>query len=64
MSGKKKATSVRISLETYDRINKLKAPKQALDGFIGQLLDLWEKQKQEAGPTGVNQGATGFVTFT
>ena len=60
MRGKKtEAKTVRISSETLDRLNKLKAPKQAYDGFIMQLLDLWEENLKKAGPAGGNQGAEG-----
>ncbi len=55
-SKKAKPKSVRISPETFDRLTKLKAPKQAYDGFIMQLLDLWEeklkKEEKEPGPAG------------
>jgi len=51
MRGKKaKTKSVRIAPETFDRLTKLKAPKQVYDGFIGQLLDLWEEKLNEGKP--------------
>ena len=60
MRGKKAdAKTVRVSPETLDRLNKLKAPKQAYDGFISQLLDLWEENLKKLGPAGGNQGAKG-----
>lgn len=51
MRGEKaKTKSVRLSPETWDRLTKLKAPKQAYDGFVGQLLDLWEERLKEEKP--------------
>jgi hypothetical protein len=62
MSGKEeKPKSVRIRPETFERLTKLKAPRQIYDGFIGQLLDLWEekslKEEKKKGPAGGNQCA-------
>ncbi|GAJ02379.1 unnamed protein product [marine sediment metagenome] len=49
-SKKAKTKSVGISPETFDRLTKLKAPKQVYDGFITQLLDLWEEKHGEKQP--------------
>lgn len=51
MCGKKvKPKSIRVSAEVFDRLTKLKAPKQVYDGFIMQLLDLWEEKLKEEKP--------------
>lgn len=49
-SKKAKTTTVRVSSESLDRLTKLKAPKQVYDGFITQLLDLWEEKHGEKKP--------------
>jgi len=50
----KPKASDRISPETTDKL-----AKQVYDGFIGQLLDLWEENLRRAGSAGGNQGAKG-----
>ena len=46
-SKKAKTKSIRVNVEVFDRINKLRAPKQVYDGFIMQLLDLWEEKLKQ-----------------
>lgn len=41
--------SIRISQETYTRINIYRTPNQTVDNFITELLDLWENQTAEPG---------------
>jgi hypothetical protein len=50
-------TSIGIKMATKDKLDKHRAPGQCYDGFICQLLDLWEKNKKTratylAGPAG------------
>jgi len=59
---KQPRTSIGIKLATKARMNKNRAPGQCYDGFICQLVDLWEKVNEGrisyvAGPAGGNQGA-------
>jgi len=44
---KAKTKNIRVSAEVFDRLNKLRAPKQVYDGFVSQLLDLWEEKLAE-----------------
>jgi len=37
---------IRLRASIKERINKDKAPGQCYDGFICQLVDLWEKAKE------------------
>jgi hypothetical protein len=39
-------TTIGIKVATKDKLNKNKAPGQCYDGFICQLVDLWEKTKE------------------
>ncbi|GAI94415.1 unnamed protein product, partial [marine sediment metagenome] len=40
---------IRVRKETREKLHSVKNPGQTLDGFITQMIDLWEKQrKQEA----------------
>ncbi len=55
-------TSIGLKKTTKDGLDKNRAPGQCYDGFICQLVDLWEKSKEArlayvAGPAGGNQGA-------
>jgi len=55
-------TTIGLKKTTKDRLDKNRAPGQCYDGFICQLVDLWEKTNerrisQVAGPAGGNQGA-------
>ena len=58
-----KVKCVGTSPETFDRLTKLRAPKQVYDGFISQLLDLWEEnlrqQGKKPGSAGRNQSSEG-----
>ena len=40
-----KRTSIEIKEKTKERLDRNKNPGQAYDGFINQLMDLWEKIK-------------------
>lgn len=40
-------SSARVRPETRDRLHSVKNPGQTLDGIITQLIDLWEKVKEQ-----------------
>jgi len=55
-------TTIGVKKLTKTRLDKNRAPGQCYDGFICQLVDLWEKTNEGgrssvAGPAGGNQGA-------
>jgi len=55
-------TTIGLKKYTKDKLNRNQAPGQCYDGFICQLVDLWEKTSERrisyvAGPAGGNQGA-------
>ena len=39
-------TTIGVTKITKDRLDKNRAPGQCYDGFICQLVDLWEKVKE------------------
>ena len=39
---------IHLRTSTKERINKDKAPGQCYDGFIRQLLDLWEVKESQS----------------
>jgi hypothetical protein len=36
-------TTIGVSMNTKDKLDKIRAPGQCYDGFICQLVDLWEE---------------------
>lgn len=42
-NGKMSRTTVALKHTTKTRLDQNKSPGQCYDGFIGQLVDLWEK---------------------
>jgi len=55
-------TTIGVRRLTKRKLDKNRAPGQCYDGFICQLVDLWEKAKEGgmsyvAGPARGNQGA-------
>jgi hypothetical protein len=59
----KNTTTIAIWKSTKEKLNKNRAPGQCYNGFICQLIDLWEKAGEEkifsrAGSAGENQGAS------
>jgi hypothetical protein len=55
-------TTIGLRKTTKARLDKNRAPGQCYNGFICQLVDLWEetnrvKINSRAGPAGGNQGA-------
>ena len=58
----KNTTTIAVWKSTKDKLDRNKAPGQSNNGFICQLIDLWEKTGEEkifsrAGSAGGNQGA-------
>ena len=64
MSNLKKRTYIGLRKTTKGKLAILKAPGQCYDGFLRQLIDLWEKSQsrsvEDAGLAGGNQGAGVF----
>jgi hypothetical protein len=59
---KEPRTTIGIRNRTKAKLDKNRAPGQCYDGFICQLVDLWEKTKRKelvyiAGSARGNQGA-------
>ncbi len=61
--GNMATTTIAIWKSTKDKLNKNRAPGQCYNGFICQLVDLWEKTGEEklfmirTGSNDRNQGA-------
>ncbi|MFC1875125.1 hypothetical protein ACFLY3_03120 [Chloroflexota bacterium] len=58
----KNTTTIAIWKSTKDKLDRNRAPGQCYNGFICQLVDLWEESSKErvstsAVPSGGNQGA-------
>jgi len=58
----KNTTTIAIWKSTKDKLDRNKAPGQCYNGFICQLVGLWEESSREmtfgrAGSAGGNQGA-------
>jgi hypothetical protein len=56
-------TTLGVRKTTRDKLDRSRAPGQCYDGFICQLVDLWERVKGEkenyvTGSAGGNQGAS------
>ncbi len=49
MNGSKPRTTIGLKLATKDKLDKNRAPGQCYDGFIYQLVDLWEKTNSNEG---------------
>ncbi len=54
-------TTIGLKKATKSRLDHNRAPGQCYDGFLCQLIELWEKnqprKRRSAGPAGGNQGA-------
>jgi hypothetical protein len=48
MRNNAKRTTIGLHQATKDRLDKNRAPGQCYNGFIIQLLELWERIKKEA----------------
>ncbi len=42
-------TTIGIKISTKERLDKNKAPGQCYEGFICQMIDLWEKTETTGG---------------
>ncbi len=65
-NGDKNTTTIAIWKSTKDKLDRNKAPGQCYNGFISQLVDLWEGAEKErisssADSAGGNQGAKGLA---
>jgi len=61
-NGDRNVTTIAVWKDTKDKLDRNRAPGQCYNGFICQLIDLWEKTGEEkifsrAGSAGGNQGA-------
>ena len=61
-SNNKSNTTIAIRKSTKDKLDRNRAPGQCYNGFICQLIDLWEKTGEEniynrVGSAGGNLGA-------
>jgi len=66
-NGDKLTTTIAIWKSTKDRLDRNRAPGQCYNGFISQLLSLWESIGEEkflirADSDGGNHGAKGPAT--
>ena len=43
----KARTTIGLKITTKDKLDQNRAPGQCYDGFLCQLVDLWEKIKEE-----------------
>ena len=43
----RKRTTIGLKMATKDKLDGNRAPGQCYDGFICQLVDLWEKNKKQ-----------------
>ena len=62
--GENNITTIAVRKRTKDKLDKNRAPGQCYNGFICQLIDLWEKIGEDrilskAGFTKGSQGARG-----
>ena len=46
-NGNKNVTTIAIRKSTKDKLDKNRAPGQCYNGFICQLVDLWERSGEE-----------------
>jgi len=65
-NGHKTARStIALKATTKSRMDQRRAPGQCYDGFLCQLIDMWDRvhganNKSSSGPAGGNQGAGAF----
>ncbi|MDO9574885.1 MAG: hypothetical protein Q7I94_07830 [Candidatus Contubernalis sp.] len=43
----RKTVLIRVRPETREKLHAVKNPGQTLDGIISQMIDLWERNKEE-----------------
>lgn len=68
-SRKTARTTIGVRKSTKEKLDRQRAPGQCYDGFICQLVDLWEKNRTKegkisylAGSAGGKQGAEGIAS--
>jgi len=66
---KTKRTTIGLRKSTKAELDRYRAPGQCYDGFICQMVELWEdnhsrKRTRDAGPAGGNQGAGVYSSST
>ena len=54
MNKTRKHTTVGLKHSTKSKLNKRRAPGQSYDGFLGQLMALWDKAHIEEIPDRIN----------
>jgi hypothetical protein len=47
-------TTIGLKKATKDRLDRNRAPGQCYDGFLGQMVDLWEKAAENSGSRGAS----------
>lgn len=52
VGNKEAMTTIGLHRSAKARLDKHRAPGQCYNGFIGQLIDLWEKAKEEKKESG------------
>ena len=53
-SSEKQITTIAIWKSTKDKLDRNRAPGQCYNGFICQLVDLWERREEEKEYSRVN----------
>ena len=43
MEGKRARSTIGLRLSTKDKLDKNRAPGQSYDGFLCQMVDMWEE---------------------
>ena len=68
MNKERPHTTIGLRKTTKDRLDRARAPGQCYDGFLCQLVDMWEKSQPKrieiAGPAGGNRGVGVFASST
>jgi hypothetical protein len=58
MDGTRRTTTIGIKKITKNNLDKRRAPGQAYDGFLRQMMELWDKHNDsyDTYPTGKGRG--------
>ena len=60
-------TTIGIKASTKSELDRRRAPGQCYDGFLCQLMNMWDRdggRRPAPGPAGGNQGASGRCSST